>query len=70
MGYKILLTSTSFQDTPGAIISSFKKQNFEIKMLRGPLKENDLIEFIDKFDGIICGDDEITKTVISKGSIR
>ncbi|MFL2601067.1 MAG: phosphoglycerate dehydrogenase [Flavobacteriaceae bacterium] len=68
MGYKILLTSTSFQDTPGAHHQLLKKQNFEIKMLRGPLKENDLIEVIDKFDGIICGDDEITKTVISKGA--
>ena len=31
MNYKILLTSTSFQDTPGAQQKPFEEQNFEIK---------------------------------------
>lgn len=69
MSHKILLTSTSFQDTPGAHQKLLQEQNFEIKSLRGPLKENELIGLIDKFDGIICGDDEITKAVISKGRL-
>ena len=60
MSHKILLTS-SFQDTPE---TKALEQNFEIKSLRGPLKENELIGLIDKFDGIICGDDEITKHYI------
>ena len=68
MNYKILLTSTSFQDTPGAHQKLLEEQNFEIKRLRGPLKEIELIGIIDKFDGIICGDDEITKDVIIKGA--
>ena len=32
------------------------------------MKEIELIGIIDKFDGIICGDDEITKDVIIKGA--
>ena len=59
MSHKILLTSTSFQDTPGAHQKLLQEQNFEIKSLRGPLKENELIGLIDKFDGIICGDKKL-----------
>ncbi len=68
MSYEILLTSTSFQDTPGSHQELLSKQNFNVKTLRGPLKENVILEIIDKFDGIICGDDEITRAVITKGA--
>jgi D-3-phosphoglycerate dehydrogenase len=68
MSLEILLTSTSFQDTPGAHQALLEKQGFTITKLRGPVKENVLLEIIDKFDGIICGDDEITKAVIEKGA--
>jgi D-3-phosphoglycerate dehydrogenase len=67
MSYDILLTSTSFQDTPGAHQELLSKQGFKLKTLRGPLKEVVLLEIIHKFDGIICGDDEITRAVIEKG---
>jgi D-3-phosphoglycerate dehydrogenase len=63
----ILLTSTSFQDTPGAHQELLSRQGFKVKNLRGPLKEDSLLEIIDQFDGIICGDDEITRAVIKKG---
>jgi len=68
MSLEILLTSTSFQDTPGAHQQLLEKQGFTITRLRGPLKETVLLDIIDKFDGIICGDDEITREVIAKGS--
>lgn len=64
---KILLTSTSFQDTPGAHQELLEKQEFEVIKLRGPLKEEHLINIIHEFDGIICGDDEISRSVIEKG---
>jgi D-3-phosphoglycerate dehydrogenase len=67
MSYSVLLTSTSFQDTPGAHQELLSKQGFNVKTLRGPLKEDVLLEIIDQFDGIICGDDEITRDVIKKG---
>jgi D-3-phosphoglycerate dehydrogenase len=44
-----------------------EKQGFEVVQLRGPLKEAVLLDVIQDFDGIICGDDEITRAVIEKG---
>ncbi len=64
---KILLTSTSFQDTPGKHQKILKQQNFDIDFLRGPIKEKEILPIIHKYDGIICGDDEITRNVIIKG---
>lgn len=68
MSYDVLLTSTSFQDTPGAHQDLLFEQGFNVKSLRGPLKEDIMLDIIDQFDGIICGDDEITKAVIAKGA--
>jgi D-3-phosphoglycerate dehydrogenase len=67
MPYKILLTSTSFQDTPGAHHDLLNAQGFEMTFLRGPLKESELLHIIAKYDGIICGDDDITEQVIANG---
>lgn len=64
---KILLTSTSFQDTPGKHHSLLESQNFDLDILRGPLKEHELLPIIDQYDGIICSDDEYTRAVIEKG---
>ena len=65
---KILLTSTSFQDTPGEHQLQLESTGYEITRLRGPLVENELLPIIDQYDGIICGDDEITQAVIEKGA--
>ena len=67
---KILLTSTSFQDTPGAHHKLLENQGFDLVKLRGPLKEEEILNVIDQFDGIICGDDEITRKVIQKGATK
>lgn len=64
---KILLTSTSFCDTPGKHQELLKKQNFEVDVRRGPLKEKDLIPLISKYDAVICSDDEFTRKVLEKG---
>jgi D-3-phosphoglycerate dehydrogenase len=68
MPQSILITSTSFQDTPGAHQDLLEKQGFNLTSMRGPLKEKIMIDIIDQFDGIICGDDEITRAVIEKGA--
>ena len=65
---KVLLTSTSFQDTPGKHQIILKETGFDIETLRGPVKEGDLLPIIGNYDGIICGDDEITKEVIREGA--
>ncbi len=65
---KILLTSTSFQDTPGGHQELLQFQNIEVRNLRGPLKEGVLLPIIGEFEGLICGDDEITSDVIKVGA--
>lgn len=64
---KILLTSTSFQDTPGKHHELLNGLGVEIERMRGPLKESELLPVIEKYDGIIMGDDEYTKAVLKKG---
>ena len=64
---KILLTSTSFQDTPGVHQEKLYNAGLEIDTLRGPVKKEILLPKIGEYDGLICGDDEITRDVIRKG---
>ncbi len=53
----ILLTSTSFQDSPGRHHTLLEGTGYEIDRYRGPLREHELLGIIDKYDGIICSDD-------------
>jgi D-3-phosphoglycerate dehydrogenase len=64
---KILLTTTSFQDTPGKHHDLLNSQNWDIDYLRGPVDESVLLPIIHKYDGVICGDDEYTREVIKLG---
>ena len=64
---KILVTTTSFQDSPGEHHDLLKRQNWEIDFLRGPLKKEEILEVVDQYDGILCGDDEYDKEVIQNG---
>jgi D-3-phosphoglycerate dehydrogenase len=64
---KILLTSTSFQDTPGAHHDLLESRDFEIDLLRGPIMEAELLTIIQNYDAVICGDDEYTRAVLTKG---
>ena len=64
---KVLLTSTSFQDTPGKHHDALNQTGFEIDTIRGPVKEGELLPIIANYDGVICGDDHYTRKVIEKG---
>ena len=64
---KILLTSSSFYQTPGDHKDLLANQNFKVDYIEGPVKESVLLPIISQYDGIICGDDEITRNVIEKG---
>ena len=64
---KVLLTSTSFQDCEGSHKELLEENNWCVDYLRGPLKKTDLLNCIDKYDAIICGDDEIDAEVLKKG---
>src|ERR1700744_1997496 len=63
---KILLTTTSFQDTPGAHHDLLKQTGWEIITARGPLNEADTLALVGDVDGYICGDDAITRKVLEK----
>ena len=64
---KVLVTTTSFQDTPGKHHRLLAEQDWDLTFLRGPLKEEEIISVIDQFDAVICGDDEYTQKVLEKG---
>lgn len=63
---RILLTTTSFQDTPGSHHQLLESQGYEIVRERGPLSEERMLELVGSFDGILCGDDAYTRKVLEK----
>jgi D-3-phosphoglycerate dehydrogenase len=63
---KILLTTTSFQDTPGGHHALLESQGYEIVRARGPLPEDKMLELVGDFDGVLCGDDAFTRKVLEK----
>jgi len=63
---KILLTTTSFQDTPGSHHDLLASKGWEIIRARGPLNEADTLKLVGDADGYICGDDAITRKVLEK----
>lgn len=70
MSHRILLTTTSFQDTPGAHHERLESQGYEIVRERGPLPESRMLELAGEFDAFLCGDDGITRAVLEKASPR
>jgi D-3-phosphoglycerate dehydrogenase / 2-oxoglutarate reductase len=67
---RILLTTTSFQDTPGVHHDLLAKAGFEIVRERGPLSETRMLELAGQFDALLCGDDALTRAVIQKSLPR
>lgn len=63
---RILVTTTSFQDTPGPHHALLDSQGFEIVRERGPLPEEVMLKLVGDFDGILCGDDAFTRNVLAK----
>jgi D-3-phosphoglycerate dehydrogenase len=64
---RILLTTTSFQDTPGKHHDVLNNSGFEIVRQRGPLSEAQMLDLVKSgggFDGFLNGDDQITAKVI------
>jgi len=70
MTTRILLSTTSYQDTPGPHHALLESQGFEIVRERGPLPESAMLELSGEFDAFLCGDDAITRAVIEKSLPR
>jgi D-3-phosphoglycerate dehydrogenase len=67
---RILLTTTSFQDTPGDHHKILADTGWEIVRARGPLSEAQTLELVGDIDAFICGDDAITRKVLEKARPR
>ena len=69
---RILLTTTSYQDTPGPHHALLESSGFDIVRARGPLPESELLRLFGEaeFDGILNGDDRITSAVIDAAMPR
>lgn len=67
---RILLTTTSYQDTPGPHHEILESSGAEIIRERGPLPESRMLELAGDIDAFLCGDDEITQAVIDKALPR
>ena len=67
---KIILTTTSFQDTPGPHHQILEDAGFEIIRERGPLPEKRMLDLVGDIDAFLCGDDEITSKVIDRALPR
>jgi D-3-phosphoglycerate dehydrogenase len=64
---KLLLTTCSYQDTPGPHHELMESQGWEIVRERGPLSEERMLELAERqFDAFLCGDDAITRAVLEK----
>jgi len=63
---RILITTTSFQDTPGKHHDLLPADKFEIERARGPLPEAEILRLVGSHDAIICGDDAFTRQVLQK----
>ena len=67
---RVLLTTTSYQDTPGPHHELLEGQGYEIVRERGPLNEARMLELAGDFDAFLCGDDAITRAVLEKSLPR
>ena len=67
---RVLLTTTSFQDTPGPHHAQLEQAGYEIIRAQGPLHEAKMLELVGDMDALLCGDDAITRAVIHKALPR
>ncbi len=70
MTVRILLTTTSYQDTPGSHQDLLDSQGWDVVRQRGPLDEQEMLAIAGEFDGFLCGDDAITSAVIDRSLPR
>jgi D-3-phosphoglycerate dehydrogenase len=66
----ILITSTSFHDTPGKHHELLEELGWKVQYARGPLSEEATYDLMGAYDGIICGDDVYSRRVLEKALPR
>lgn len=70
MNYRVLISCRQLQETISPYREIFEQYNISIDLptIEQQLSETDLLEIIDRYDGVIAGDDMITGAVIKKGA--
>ncbi|MGE3540637.1 MAG: phosphoglycerate dehydrogenase [Candidatus Tectimicrobiota bacterium] len=63
---RILITTTSFQDTPGRHHQLLEGEAYRIERARGPLSEAALLTLVGQHEAILCGDDAFTRPVLQQ----
>jgi len=69
MKLRILVTTSSFLDTPGMHVEELEKFEFQLVKSRGPLGESELLTLIERegpFDGVLAGEDKFTRVVLEQ----
>lgn len=69
MTFRILATTTSFFDTPGAHQERLVATGYEIVTSRGPHDEAQMLDLVgdgNQFDGYLCGEDQFSVAVIER----
>ena len=62
---RILITTTSFQDTPGRHHDLLAGDAYDLRGA-GPLSESAIFALVGDYDAILCGDDAFTRPVLQK----
>ena len=69
MKWRVLITCPHLQQTINQYSGLFAERDLEIELphVAQQLSESELLDIIDRFDGVIAGDDEFTASVMEKG---
>ena len=73
MSYSVLVSTSSFIDTPGEHVTKLEESGFEVVKARGPLNEEQLLSYIgdgNTFDAFICGEDDFNQRVLQAAAPR
>ena len=70
MKWKVLISCPHLQRTINQYRVKFADSNIEIELppVKQMLSESELLKIIDRYDGVIAGDDEFTEKVLKKGT--
>jgi len=73
MAYSVLVSTSSFIDTPGAHVKKLQDAGFEVVKARGPLNQDQLLSHIgdgNRFDAFLCGEDDFNSRVLQAAAPR
>jgi D-3-phosphoglycerate dehydrogenase len=73
MTYSVLVSTSSFIDTPGEHVRKLQDTGWEVVKARGPLNEDQLLSYIgdgNRFDAFLCGEDDFNGKVLKAASPR